>query len=297
MGFHHSMISHTEGIRPVAPAKWRSLNGIMSVFWDAEGQRGAKGHYLSPDPRIMIFFNDVSSHIRMSNRMGGLEPHYRPMTRAMYVPAGLPLQTSFVSMHRFAHLDLHVHKDRLLRFLSPSVGGSAAQAALRRPTEIQNAGAIETLARLLVGELSSPSKHPVHSESLVGSIATALLDIPEPDGERPNGRLTQAQMNKLTSRINSRSDRRLAVAEMAATVGLSESWFACVFKQTTGQTPLQWQLANRIELAKRLLADSDHTLAAVAVQLGFADQAHLTKAFRRIVGETPAAWRRKHRPA
>jgi AraC-like DNA-binding protein len=80
---------------------------------------------------------------------------------------------------------------------------------------------------------------------------------------------------------------------MAATVGLSESWFSNVFKQTTGKTPLQWQLGKRIDLARDLLiGNGEVTVAGVAAQLGFTDQAHLTKAFRQIVGETPAAWRR-----
>ncbi|YBV96182.1 AraC family transcriptional regulator [Phyllobacteriaceae bacterium JZ32] len=292
MSFRHSMTCYTEGIRAVAPVKWRGLDGMMSVFWDAEGQSGARAYYLSPDPRIVIFFNDVSSHIRMTNREGGSGQHYRPMTRALYVPAGVPLWTNFTSPHRFSHLDLHLHRDRLLRFLSPSVGTSLALTALRRPVEIQDIGAIEALAGLLVDEVSNPSKHAVYAESLVGSIATGLLDIPEQDSRQANGRLTQAQMNKLIASVDARSDRRLTVAEMAETVGLSESWFANVFKQTTGKTPLQWLIAKRIEQAQRLLTESKLTVAGVAAQLGFTDQAHLTKAFRQIVGETPAAWRR-----
>lgn len=289
------MTSHTQGIRPIEPVRWRSLDGIMSVFWNAEGQSGAGGRYISPDPRIMIFLNEVSSHIRTTSRAGAPDAGFHPMARAIYVPAGVPMETCFTSMHRFSHLDLHMHEDRLLKFLSPSIGRSAALAAVRSPVETQDVGAIEKLARLMVDELSAPSRHGVYSESLACSITTALLDIPELPADRATGRLTQAKMNRLIARINARADRRLTVPEMAATVGLSESWFAFVFKQTTGKTPLQWQLANRIELAKTLLADSDLAMAGIATQLGFADQAHFTKAFRQVVGDTPAAWRRIHR--
>ena len=292
MSYQHSMTCYTEGIRALAPVKWRGLDGLMSVYWDAEGQAGARGYYLSPDPRIVIFFNDVSPHIRMSNRDRGFGQHDRPMTRALYVPAGVPLWTQFNSEHRFSHLDLHLHRDRLARFLSPAVGGSAARTLLRRPVEIQNVGPIETLATLLVDEVANPSRHALYAENLVGGIATALLDIPEEGGEEPTARLTQAQMNKLNARLNGRSDGRLSVAEMAATVGLSESWFAHVFKQTTGKTPLQWQLGRRIELAQTLLSETKLSVADIAAQLGFSDQAHLTKAFRQLAGETPAAWRR-----
>lgn len=290
LSYWHSMAWHTEGIRVVAPVKWRRFDGLVSVFWEAESQSGATGYYLADDPRIMIFFNDVSSRIRVSNRDGS--QGYRPMTRAVYVPAGVPMWTSSETKHRFSHLNLHMHRDRLLRFLSPSVGASAALAAVRRPVELQDVGAIETLAGLLVDEISSPAKHAVYAESLVGSIVAGLLDIPDHEAEKANGRLTQAQMNKLVSRFDGSNDCRLTVAEMAATVGLSESWFSNVFKQTTGKTPLQLQLARRIDLAKKLLVDSDLAVAEVAAQLGFTDQAHLTKAFRQIAGDTPAAWRR-----
>ncbi|KXG85348.1 AraC family transcriptional regulator [Agrobacterium bohemicum] len=289
------MTSFTDGIRAIAPAKWRGLDGLVSVFWDAEGHAGATGYYLSPDPRIVIFFNDVSPHIVMANRESSGAAHYRPMKRAIYVPAGVPLWTSFTSFHRFSHLDIHLHRDKVLKYLSPSVGTSLALCALRRPVEIQDTRAIETLASLLVDELSNPSKHAVYAENLVGSIVAGLLDINGEADDRTNARLTQAQMNKLISVVNARADYRMTVAEMAETVGLSESWFANVFKQTTGTTPLQWQLGKRVRLAQNMLAESDLTVAAIAAQLGFSDQAHLTKTFRQVAGETPAAWRRMRR--
>nr|WP_250157399.1 AraC family transcriptional regulator [Tianweitania aestuarii] len=292
------MTAQTEGIRALAPARWRGLDGMLGVFWEAEGQIGARGYYLSPDPRIMIFFNDVAQQIRMSSRDDRFGPDTRRMTRAIYVPAGVPLWTEFTAAHRFSHLDLHLHQDRLIKLLSPAIGRSAALTAARQPVEIQDIGAIEALAELLVDEVSSPAKHALYAESLVAGIVAALLDMPDTRSGEPNdGRLTQAQMNKLVARIEACHDRRLSVAEMAAAVGLSESWFASVFKHTTGKTPLQWQLARRVERAQTLLMQGDLTLAGIAAQLGFCDQAHLTKAFRQVAGETPAAWRRLHQDA
>lgn len=292
MSYRHSMTCHTQGIRPILPVRWRGLDGMVGVYWQAEGQAGARGYYLSPDPRLVFFLNDVSSHILISNQEGGVAGHGRPMMRAIYVPAGMPLWSGFTGAHRFSHLDLHIHQDRLLRFLSPSLGASEALSVLRRPVEIQEAPALATLAGLLVDEVSRPARHPVFAESLAGSIATGLLDIPAGGDERASGGLTPAQMRRLAVALKARADRRMTVAEMAAAVGLSESWFAAVFKQTTGQTPLQWQLAQRIAQARRLLSDSGLTVADVASQLGFSDQAHLTRAFRQVMGETPAAWRR-----
>ena len=291
MTYLHRMTCRTEGIRAIVPVRWRSLDSMAGAFWQAEGQAGAGGYDLSPDPRIVFFLNDVSSHILMANREGMAE-RGRPMMRAIYVPAGVPVWSSFTGAHRFAHLDLHIHRDRLLRLLSPSLGASEALSVLRRPVEVQDAPALATLAALLVDELSQPSRHPVFAESLAGGIATGLLDIPAGGADRASGGLTPAKMRRLEAALQARPDRRMTVAQMAAAVGLSESWFAAVFKQTTGQTPLQWQLAQRIAQAQRLLAESALTVADVAAQLGFSDQAHLTRAFRQVAGETPAAWRR-----
>jgi AraC-like DNA-binding protein len=285
----------TEGIQVAAPVQWRQLDGQVSVLWEAESQAGASGYYLADDPRIMFFFNDVSSNVRISNSNDDFARNSRSMARAVYVPAGVPMWTSSKSAHRFSHLNLHLHKDRALRYLTPSVGSSAAQTAIRRPVELQDVSAIEALAKLLADEIRNPSKHAVYAESLVGSIVAGLLDIPDATEEKSAGRLTQAQMNRLQSHIDRRGDYRMTVADMAAAVDLSESWFASVFKQTTGKSPLQWQLSKRIDQAKQLLAEGDLPIATISAQLGFSDQAHLTRVFRQTAGETPAAWRKLQR--
>lgn len=223
MSYRHQMTCHTQGIRATEGVRWRGLDGMVGVFWRAEGQKGARGYYLSPDPRIVFFLNDVSGHIRIANRDEGVQAGGRPMLRALYVPAGVPLWSGFTGAHRFAHLDLHIHRDRLLRILSPSFGASEALAILQRPVEVPDAPAIASLAALLVDELSGPARHPVFAESLAGSIATGLLDIPAGGDGCAAGGLTPLQMRRLAARLQSRQDRRLTVAEMAAAVGLSEN--------------------------------------------------------------------------
>ncbi|PYE42899.1 AraC family transcriptional regulator [Rhizobium sp. PP-F2F-G20b] len=292
MSFWHTMSWKTDGITVSAPVQWRQLDGMVTVLWEAESQAGASGYYLADDPRIMFFFNDVSPNVRISNRSDDFTRNARAMPRAVYVPAGMPMWTTSRSAHRFSHLNLHLHKDRILRYLAPSVGSSCAQAALRRPAELHDIAGIDALARLLATEIRSPTKHAVYAESLVGSIVAGLLDIPAEADQRAGGRLTQAQMNKLLVHVDKVGGYRMSVADMAATVGLSESWFSSVFKKTTGQTPLQWQLCKRIEQAKQMLGKGDLPVASIAAQLGFSDQAHLTKVFRQVEGETPAAWRR-----
>lgn len=296
MTYLHSMQTRIEGIQALQPAKWRSLDGIVGVHWEAEGQAGASGYYLSPDPRIVFFFNDVSTQIRVSDRPDDLEHGERGMARVIYVPAGTPMWTNFASRHRFSHLDLHLHQDRVMRYIAPAIGSSAARTALKQPVELHDPGPLGALASLVVDELSTDVRHPAFAENLVGGIVTGLLDLQteSTSGAAASGRLTQAHLNRLSAHFANCGGRRLSIREMADVVGLSESWFATVFRQTTQMTPLQWQLLRRIEMARMLLSDTELSIADISAQLGFSDQAHLTKVFSRLTGETPAVWRRRH---
>src|SRR3546814_6144761 len=52
MSYQHQFTGLTEGIRPTAPLRWRGLDGLVSAFWEAEGERGGGGYYISANPRI-----------------------------------------------------------------------------------------------------------------------------------------------------------------------------------------------------------------------------------------------------
>lgn len=291
MSFQHSFIGETEGIERTAPVRWRALDGMTTVFWQAQGARGARGYYLSDQPRILFFFEDVSS-IRLSNDAGLALRGGRPLPRVLFVPAGLPMWTRFTAGHAFSHLDIHLHGERLLKMLTPALSRPAALDLLERPVEGPAAPGLETLARLLAEETRSQSRHALHAEALVAALVTGILDLEGGASGRVEARLSAAQMRRLESCFRAAGGRSLTVAEMADAIGLSESWFSHLFKNATGTTPLQWQLRQRVDLAQGLLCGSGLSVAEIADRLGFTDQAHLTRVFRQVTGATPAAWRR-----
>jgi AraC family transcriptional regulator len=294
MSYHHQFTGETTGIRPTAPLKCRWFDGLMGAFWEAEADANGRGYYLSENPRISLFFTDVSS-VRITNRNTTFPCASRPMTRILYVPAGMPMWTSFTTPLSFSHLDIHLNPDRLVKFLTPAVGRTAAKRALDQPVELQEKHDLEILAQLLVNEVSAPTRHNLYAENLVGSFLAGVLDLGKHQTDRNDGRLTKAQQRKLGACFERNGGRRLTVAEMAKAVKLSESWFSHVFKNTTGMTPMQWQLHLRVENAQQLLRETDLSVAHITGRLGFSDQAHLTKVFRQATGETPAAWRRAQR--
>ncbi|PZQ47994.1 MAG: AraC family transcriptional regulator [Rhodovulum sulfidophilum] len=292
MSYHHDFTGETEGIRPVVPVRWRQVGGLMGAFWEARGEAGGRGYYVSANPRISVFFADVSS-IRVAHSDGRGARAERPLARAFYIPAGVPMWTSFTKTLVFSHLDLHLDLESAVRFLGPAVDRSAALDLVRRPAERAEAVELEGLARALAAEITRPARARSRVEPLAAALFAGLV---APGAADPgDGRLTPAQMRRITARFDAGGGRRLSVAEMSETVSLSGSWFSTVFKNTTGLTPSQWQLGRRVELARGLLAEGGASVAEIAHDLGFTDQAHFTRVFRRHAGETPAAWQRARR--
>ena len=84
----------------------------------------------------------------------------------------------------------------------------------------------------------------------------------------------------------------ITLNELAEATGVSASHFEVLFKRSTGASPHRYLIQCRVERAKELLRDEDLSLAQVAAQTGFCDQAHLTRHFKRIVGVTPSGYRK-----
>ncbi|AOR34663.1 AraC family transcriptional regulator [Streptomyces fodineus] len=80
------------------------------------------------------------------------------------------------------------------------------------------------------------------------------------------------------------------LASLAADLGLSRYQLLRAFRTTMGIPPYAWLAQYRVTRARALLAAGLRP-AEVAGLVGFADQAHLTRWFRRVLGVTPAAYR------
>jgi len=77
----------------------------------------------------------------------------------------------------------------------------------------------------------------------------------------------------------------------AAHAGVHPVHFAATFRRFLGCSLGEYQRRRRFEYARERLADRRATLAEIAADAGFADQAHLTRTFKRFSGMTPSAYR------
>jgi AraC-like DNA-binding protein len=85
----------------------------------------------------------------------------------------------------------------------------------------------------------------------------------------------------------------LTVADMARRANLSPSRFSAVFRQHFGLSPHQYSLRLRVEHAQELLRTTDAPIKAIAASCGFADIHHFSRTFKRIVHQSPGAYRRE----
>ena len=107
------------------------------------------------------------------------------------------------------------------------------------------------------------------------------------------GRLTAAQARKVADYIEENLHRPLRVEELAALAGQSVGHFSTTFRQTFGMPPHANIQERRVERAKRMLELGSASLCDIAIECGLADQAHLSRVFRKYTGSPPGAWRRR----
>lgn len=102
-----------------------------------------------------------------------------------------------------------------------------------------------------------------------------------------SGGLSQAKLTLVTDYIHEHLQQDLSLKEIAAIAQISQYHFSRLFKQKMGITLHQYILQRRIERAKELLQHSQLSIADVALRVGFCDQSHFTRSFKRIVGMPP----------
>jgi len=106
------------------------------------------------------------------------------------------------------------------------------------------------------------------------------------------GGLSPTQLRWVVDYINSHLTQELSLEELAAIAQLSSYHFCRSFKRSTGLTPHQYVIRQRVERAKLLLKDGKMGIAEVAIACGFTHQSHLNRHFKRLTGVTPKKFSR-----
>jgi AraC family transcriptional regulator len=130
----------------------------------------------------------------------------------------------------------------------------------------------------------------LYAETLATALAAHLLRNYSAHTHTPirhTGGLSPTHLKLVTDYINDQLDQELRLEELAAIVQLSTYHFCRCFKRSTGFTPHQYVIRQRVERAKQLLKDGKLGIAEIAIACGFTHQSHLIRHFKRVTGITP----------
>jgi transcriptional regulator GlxA family with amidase domain len=100
------------------------------------------------------------------------------------------------------------------------------------------------------------------------------------------------RVRRVLAYIEANLDTPIRNKDLALIARLSVYYFNVDFRNSVGASPHEYVIRRRVERAQALMLSTGNSLSDIAAECGMADQAHLTRAFRRIVGDSPAAWRR-----
>ena len=176
--------------------------------------------------------------------------------------------------------------DTSIRFELVSNGGDQMRAVFAR------------VVNLLMGatrELEHSQEAAKSSIHRAASLLQAQMRFEGTERQGPSQALLAWQMRLVESYIQEHIDQQILVANLSELLDLSEAHFSRAFRLAYGEPPHAYIVHRRVELAAQLMLASREPLSEIALKCGFHDQAHLSKQFRQLTGETPAAWRRLRR--
>jgi AraC family transcriptional regulator len=155
----------------------------------------------------------------------------------------------------------------------------AVSCALRdeREDAEQSIGRAATLLRLDEPNLTGTVESPLPDTSTAVPLRSGLAPW---------------QIRKTKMHIELNLGGKVSTQDLATIAGLSPFHFSRAFRTSFGDSPHRYLLRRRIECSQGLMLSTKDSLAEIALNCGLVDQAHFGKLFRRLVGESPGAWRR-----
>jgi len=128
------------------------------------------------------------------------------------------------------------------------------------------------------------------SSALQELLLRIALEVAMPSAPRERA---DAAVERVAALMIERLGESMSVPRLAREVGVSQNHLARRFRQRFGMTIPRFLLSRRIERARQLLVATDQPVGAIAAAVGLADAQHFNKQFRRFVGHSPSAERRR----
>ena len=111
----------------------------------------------------------------------------------------------------------------------------------------------------------------------------------------PTNELREFYIKEAMSFIEHNFQNNISVEEIAHVCGLNRSYFGKIFKQTLGKSPQEFLLIYRMMKATELLMLTDLSIGDVGLAVGYENQLHFSRAFKKIYEVSPREWRNRSR--
>jgi len=150
---------------------------------------------------------------------------------------------------------------------------------------------MEHIGKSILAEMQSDGlAGKLYAESLVNLLVIHLLRQHSAFAPpQVTSQFSPSRFKQVIEYIHDNLAQNLSLADLANIANLSPSRFAYLFRQETGLSPHQYLIQARIEQATHLLRVGGISVGEIAHQVGFTDQSHFTRHFKRLVGVTPKA--------
>jgi AraC family transcriptional regulator len=196
----------------------------------------------------------------------------------------------WVGLMNVSHLQLGI-SDAALMASSDGAYGEVELRATRkfadpRLSALVAAARAEMVAGFPSGRLFLDSVEQAMAVALVKGHAVRHRPV-----QMYRGGLGSARLRRIKELVHAKMEFDLSLDEMAQSVGLSTAHFARMFRNSTGETPHQFVLRQRIERAKAMLRAPEARVLDVAVACGFKTQQHFAQVFRGVWGVSPTEYR------
>ncbi len=194
-------------------------------------------------------------------------------------------------------LQVYLRRSLYERTVEELYGRRAGQAELAPRFAIRDPF-LEQMALAVLGALRDGStSEGLYIDTIAQMIALHLArtcaGVARDERLRFGGTLPERRIRQLTDYIEDHLAGDVSLDRLATEVNVSPVYLARVFKTALGQAPHQYVVSRRIERAKALLREGDDPIVDVALRSGFSSQSHLSSWFLRLVGVSPAAYRRQ----
>jgi AraC family transcriptional regulator len=178
--------------------------------------------------------------------------------------------------------------------LAAACDGTRGDVELRRVENLVDARVGALAAAVNAERVAGFPSGRLFLDSVEQALAVALVNgyaLRHRSVQRYRGGLGSGRLRRIKEFVDAKMEDDLTLCEMAQSVELSTAHFSRMFRKSTGETPHQFLLRQRVERAKEMLRSADARVMDVAVACGFKTQQHFAQVFRHVCGASPTEYR------